>query len=68
MFAGTSPGSDYRPLGDYFNGPRATPVWDDGRIYALGAQGELLALDLLEIPAEQVAEHHALGALDLAGG
>jgi outer membrane protein assembly factor BamB len=27
------------------NGPRATPVWDDGRIYALGAQGELRCLE-----------------------
>jgi outer membrane protein assembly factor BamB len=27
------------------NGPRATPVWHDGLIYALGAAGELLCLD-----------------------
>ena len=27
------------------NGPRATPVWHDGRIYALGAAGELRCLD-----------------------
>jgi outer membrane protein assembly factor BamB len=27
------------------NGPRATPVWDEGRVYALGAQGELRCLD-----------------------
>ena len=27
------------------DGPRATPVWDDGRIYALGAEGELSCLD-----------------------
>ena len=26
-------------------GPRATPVWDDGRIYALGAAGELRCLE-----------------------
>jgi outer membrane protein assembly factor BamB len=26
-------------------GPRATPAWDDGRVYALGAAGELRALD-----------------------
>jgi outer membrane protein assembly factor BamB len=27
------------------NGPRATPTWDDGRIYALGATGELRCID-----------------------
>ena len=27
------------------DGPRATPTWSDGRIYALGAIGELRALD-----------------------
>lgn len=27
------------------DGPRATPVWADGRVYALGAQGELRCLD-----------------------
>jgi len=31
------------PMGG--NGPRATPVWDDGRIYALGAEGELRCLE-----------------------
>jgi outer membrane protein assembly factor BamB len=31
------------PLGG--NGPRATPVWHEGRIYALGAAGELRCLD-----------------------
>ena len=27
------------------DGPRATPVWSEGRLYALGAEGELRALD-----------------------
>src|SRR5262245_16782170 len=27
------------------DGPRATPAWDDGRLYALGATGELRCLD-----------------------
>jgi len=27
------------------DGPRATPVWDDGRLYALGAAGEFRCLD-----------------------
>ncbi len=27
------------------DGPRTTPAWDDGRVYALGAAGDLLALD-----------------------
>jgi outer membrane protein assembly factor BamB len=27
------------------DGPRATPTWADGRIYALGAQGELRSID-----------------------
>ena len=27
------------------DGPRATPVWSEGRVYALGAEGELRCLD-----------------------
>lgn len=27
------------------DGPRATPTWDEGRLYALGAEGELRCLD-----------------------
>jgi outer membrane protein assembly factor BamB len=27
------------------DGPRATPVWDEGRVYALGATGELRCID-----------------------
>ena len=27
------------------DGPRSTPVWDSGRLYALGAEGELRCLD-----------------------
>ena len=32
------------------NGPRATPAWHDGRVYALGALGELRSLDAPQVP------------------
>jgi outer membrane protein assembly factor BamB len=33
------------PPGKYLSGPRATPAFDQGRIYTLGATGTLLCLD-----------------------
>ncbi len=45
------------------DGPRATPVWADGLVYALGATGELRALDeatgALAWRTNILEEHHA---------
>jgi outer membrane protein assembly factor BamB len=35
----------YSPGDDTGDGPRATPTWDQGRLYALGGTGELRCLD-----------------------
>jgi outer membrane protein assembly factor BamB len=55
------------PLGG--DGPRATPTWDEGRVYALGATGELKVLD--EASGEVVWERDILedaGAVNLQWG
>ena len=38
------------------DGPRATPTWSDGRVYALGATGELRALD--DATGSDLADQH----------
>ena len=37
--------SDYKDLFDYDNGPRASPVINDGRVYIYGVEGHLHCLD-----------------------
>ena len=37
--------AEYSPGDDTGDGPRATPTWDEGRLYALGGTGELRCLD-----------------------
>jgi len=37
--------AEYSPGDNTGDGPRTTPTWDDGRLYALGATGELRCLD-----------------------
>jgi outer membrane protein assembly factor BamB len=39
--------SDYRDRIGYNNGPRSSPVYDRGRIYTLGALGQLRCLELI---------------------
>ncbi len=43
MWSHSWPGKFQEALGG--DGPRATPTWADGKLYALGAAGELLCLD-----------------------
>ncbi|HJT65414.1 MAG TPA: PQQ-binding-like beta-propeller repeat protein [Pyrinomonadaceae bacterium] len=37
--------AEYSPGDDTGDGPRTTPTWDQGRLYALGGTGELRCLD-----------------------
>ena len=51
------------------DGPRATPTWDEGRVYALGASGDLKALE--EASGEAIWERNILedaGAENLQWG
>ncbi|MEX0792007.1 MAG: PQQ-binding-like beta-propeller repeat protein [Pirellulaceae bacterium] len=40
--------TDYEDLLGYNNGPRCSPIVDDGRVYLYGAEGELHCLDVAE--------------------
>jgi outer membrane protein assembly factor BamB len=50
-------------------GPRATPVWHEGRIYALGAEGELRVIDAADgktVWRKNILEENGAGNLNWA--